>query len=261
MKDFENKYTTKTEHETEEFVLRRAKVYRLCGDGVNNLDDRIQVQVLPNFIGIPKEEFDNLPKYPAFFKNTFTPYKTIEEDGEKECDIVWVICTKDCHIGYILGLCNDFGLFSEKTFKNSYNWKEVKSYLEKRRALTGEFNYKDVVITFASQNADGGLVQGYDKRTGDWFVLNSTGAVITVQQKQIYMRVGSPANPASSGPVGFSSISMTPDKVLIKSPNFELDCQDVVLGKNGLTAGGLLGVVPCTGRNGVAVSAATNIHL
>ena len=33
------------------------------------------------------------------------------------------------------------------------------------------------------------------------------------------------------------------------------------LGKNGLTAGGLLGVVPCTGRNGVAVTAATNIHL
>ena len=39
-----------------EFVLRRAKVYKLCGDGNKIKDDRIQVKVLPNLLGIPKEE-------------------------------------------------------------------------------------------------------------------------------------------------------------------------------------------------------------
>lgn len=244
-----------------EFVLRRAKVYKLCGDGNKIKDDRIQVKVLPNLLGIPKEEYDNLPKYPPLFAGTFRPYNSIYDDGEDKCDLVWVICTKDCQVGYILGPYNPEGSFTDKKYKDSYNWKNIKTFLKQRQALPGSFSYNDIVVVTAVQTPTGGMIEGYNRKTGEWFILNSTGAIITVQQNQIYMRVGSPPDPVSAGPAAFSAITMTTDKVLIKSTNFELDCEDVVLGKNGLNAGGILGPVPCIGKNGVPVEPVTMIHL
>lgn len=260
MKDFFEAFKKKQPKENE-FVLRKAKVYKLCGDGDSSKDDRIQVKILPNFLGISKDEYDNLPKFPPMFAGTYRPYKTISKDGEENCDLVWVICTRDCQVGYILGPYNPFGSYPDSKYKNSYNFKDIKTFLKRRHALPKQFDYQDIVITTAFETDKGGLVQGYNRITGDWFTLNTTGAVITVQQDQIYMRVGSPPDPLSTGPVGFSAITLTTDKVLIKSPNFELDCQDVVLGKNGLTAGGLMGGTPCIGKNGVPVGPATNIHL
>ncbi len=254
-------FTKEKNDDKGEFVLRRAKVYKLCGDGDKKKDDRIQVKVLPNFLGMSENEYDNLPKYPPMFKGTYRPYKTIEKDGEKNCDLVWVVCTKDCHVGYVLGPYNGFGAWSDAEYQGSYNWKDIRTFLKRRHALPKEFEYKDIVITVAFETENGGLVQGYNRQTGDWFVLNTTGAILTVQQDKIYARVGSPPDPLSTGPVGFSSFTMTTDKFLIQSPNFELDCKDVVLGKNGLTAGGLLGEVPTIGKNGVSTIPASNIHL
>lgn len=215
----------------DELVLRKAKIWKLNGDN-NTKDDRIKVQVLPELAGISEEEKDSLPEYPPFFRGTFYP----GDEGE----LIWVVCTPDLQQGYILGGSNLFPIDNKYVKGASYNYSAVKNFLKQRQACPKDFEYENIVIDKCIMTEDGGICEGYNRKTGDWFLLNSTGAIITVQQDKIYMRVGSPPNPISSGPTGFSSLTMTTDYTKFKTPNFVVDAKTVTLGHHGqaLYAGG-----------------------
>jgi hypothetical protein len=252
---------------SDELVVRKAKIHKIMGPG----DDRLQVQPLPEFMKIASEEMDNLPIYPMFFKGTvITGDATIEDkkplksntEGEIKAEFVWCICTRDFSVGYVLGKMNVFGSgVKDEKYKDSYSWQNVKTFLAQRQALPKDFDYKNLIVTTFFATDRGGMINCYNRKTGDWVLLNTTGAILTVQQEQIYMRVGSPPNPVSSGPVGFSMIRMTGDKIHMKAPNIELEATDLVLGHHALNLGATLTQGPIIGRNGVAVVPIPDIHV
>jgi hypothetical protein len=256
---------------SDELVIRKAKIHKIMGPG----DDRLQVQPMPEFMKIPSEEKDNLPIYPMFIKGTMITGNSVSDDKspitsvtqssseeEHEVDCVWCLCTRDFSVGYVLGQANLFGSgIKDEVYEDSYSWEDVRTFLAQRQALPEDFDYKNLIVTTFFATDQGGMIDCYNRKTGDWVHLNTTGAIITVQQKQIYMRVGSPPNPVSSGPVGFSMIKMTGDKIHMKAPNIELEANDLVLGHHALNLGALLTQGPVIGRNGVAVVPISNIHV
>jgi hypothetical protein len=237
---------------SDEMVVRKAKIYKVCGP----LDDRLQVQILPELQNIPTDEMDDLPKYPPFIKGNVVTGKSHKEDGDK-AEFVWVICTPDLQVGYVLGKANIFGDPTKK-YPESYSWKDVKTFLRERRALPSDFDYKHVIIRNWVASDKGGLIEFYNYLTGDWGIINTSGSILTVQQKQIYIRVGTPGAGARAA---FSAITLTADRTHIKTPNFEVDADDSVLGHHNLNALGTVSSGVLIGKNGVSAQSISNIHL
>jgi hypothetical protein len=235
---------------SDELVFRKAKIYKVLGPK----DDRLQLQIFPECMGIPDEEMDDLPKYPPFIKGTVITGKSIKEDGD-EADSVWVLCTPDLQIGYVLGPSNIFGDPTKK-YPDSYSWKDVKSFLRERRALPDDFDYKHIRITNWVATDKGGLVEFYNYLTGDWGIINTSGSIFTLQQKQIYLRVGTPNSSSRSA---FSAITMNADKTHIKTPNFELDADMVILAHHNLKALGTVSSGVLIGKNGVSANVIDNV--
>lgn len=243
---------------SDELFIRKAKIYKILGPN----DDRLQVQPLPEFMGIKDEELENLPIWPMFHKGTMITGDSIKDHSDETAEFVWCLCTRDFSVGYILGKVNNFGSgIKEEKFPDSYSWKDVKTFLQQRQACPLDFDYKNLIVVTFFASDKGGLINCYNRKTGDWVLLNTTGSVLTVQQKEIYMRVGSPPNPVSSGPVGFSMIRLTGDKIHMKSPNIELECNDLVLGHNSMNLVGTLTQGPIIGRNGVSGIPVPTIHV
>lgn len=229
------------------FQLRRAKIVEILGDK----DDRIRVRVLGLNTGV--EDKDNLPCFFPFFQGTFTP-------GDVD-DLTWVVCTPDCQQGYYLGPVQIFTNNQKYIRTTAYNYQKIKTFLQQRKACPADFEYENIVIDKCVMSDKGGIVEGYNRKTGDWFLLNSTGAIITVQQQRIYIRVGSPPNPISSGPVGFSSLEMTTDQVEFKTPNFIVNADKVVLGHHGMNLAGMITETPSVGMNNIPVIKVDNISV
>lgn len=227
--------------------LRKAKIVELMKDD----DNRIRVRVLG--LNSNAEDKDNLPCFFPFFQGTYTP-------GD-EGDVIWVVCTRDCQQGYYLGQMPIFTSNKSYISKTAYGYKQIKKFLQQRKACPKDFSYKNIVIDKCTMSKEGGIVEGYNRKTGDWFLINSTGSIITVQQGRVYIRVGSPANPISSGPTGFSSIEMMTDQVEVKTPNFIVNADKVVLGHHGLNLAGMVTDSPCVGMNNVPVMKVDNISV
>lgn len=246
---------------SDEMIFRKAKIYKCLGVG----DDRLQVQIFPEFSNIDKDELDNLPKYPMFFSGTLVTGASQVEDGDK-AEYVWVLCTPDFQVGYVLGKAEVFGDSSKphKTTKssangNSYGYKNVKSFIAARRAIPEDFEYNHISVVRWFETDKGGHLECYNYMTGDWMILNTSGTILTLQQKRMYLRVGSP-DPAA-GPTAFSAITITPERIHIKSPNFEVDAQDTVLGHHNMMLSGTPASGPLIAKNGPFAMGLNNIHV
>jgi len=55
-------------------------------------------------------------------------------------DFVWIICTPDFQVGYILGKNNIFGDSTVK-YRDSYCWNNVRDYFTQTRAIPENFDY------------------------------------------------------------------------------------------------------------------------
>jgi hypothetical protein len=238
---------------SDEMVFRRAKIYKVLGPK----DDRLQVQVLPELMGIEDSEMDDLPKYPPFIKGTVITGKSHKDDGDK-AEYVWVLCTPDLQMGYILGKANTFGDTAKK-YPDSYSWSDVKSFLRERRALPEDFDYKHLTVINWVISDKGGFINCFNYLTGDYVLLNTSGTIFTMQQKRLYMRVGTPK--AGGGKTAFSAITMTTDKIHFKSPNIEFDAEDLVLAHNGLNGFGTASAGVLIGKNGISGNSVRNVHL
>ena len=221
-------------------------------------DDRLQVQVLPELQDISEKEMEDLPKYPPFEKGRVIQGKCHLEYGD-EAEYVWCLCTPDLQVGYILHKANVYGKNTEQ-YRDSNSYLDVKQFIIARRALPDDFDYNHIDVVKWYDTAQGGSIELYNYITGDWFLINRSGTILSVQQQEIHLRVGTPPNPPATGPVAHSSIIMVPDKIHFKSPNIEFHCDDLVLGKHGLQLGGILGLVPSM-DNGVPVIPCEGIHV
>ncbi len=234
---------------SDEFVIRRARIYKSLGPR----DDRLQVQIIPDMMGLDEAEMDNLPRYPPFIKGTVIQGKSIKEDGDKAED-VWVVCTPDYQVGYVLGKSNPFGDNTEKPkYPRSYNYDAVKKYMNGRRILPEDFDYSHSDVVHWVSTDQGGMIELYNYLTGDWLLMNSSGSIISVQQKRIFIRVGTPPDPPEAGPAAFSAMTMTESEVNFKCPNFVVDAQKVVLGKHSLQAAMMPAGAVLGGENGAIV--------
>lgn len=231
------------------FQLRRAKIVELLGDK----DNRIRVRVLGLNTGVSDDDKENLPCFFPFFQGTYIP-------GDVD-DLTWVVCTPDCQQGYYLGQMPIFSNQTKYINQSAYGYAKIKQFLTQRKACPSDFEYENIVIDKCVQSKKGGIVEGYNRKTGDWFLLNSTGAVITVQQGRIYLRVGSPADPLSAGPTGFSTMEMTTDQVEFKTTNFIVNAEKVTLGHHGMKLAGMITESPCVGMNNIPVIKVDNISV
>jgi hypothetical protein len=240
---------------SDDLKVYKAKIYKCLGPN----DDRLQVLPLP-LITIEKEEYKNLPRYPALIKGQVHTGRSIDEFDIDRADSVWVLCTPDFQLGYVLGRCNSFGDNTDKKWQYSYNWNNVKDFLYGRNATPEDFDYKHFDVRAMVMTDQGGMIEMINHQTGDWLLFNTSGSIITVQQKKIYIRTGTPPDPPEAGPAAFSAITMTPDKVLIKTPNFEVDAQQVQLAKHGMKLAGIPAGM-CLGKNGVSCQEISNISV
>jgi hypothetical protein len=235
--------------------LSKALIYKVLGPK----DDRLQVLPLA-MEGIEESEMKNLPRYPCWIKGQVITGKSIDKDGKENADQIWITSTPDFQLGYVVGRCNAFGENTNQKWPYSYNFKSVKDFLHGRSALPKDFDYSHYDVIRMVMTEDGGMIEMCNNRNGDWILLNTSGSIITVQQQKIYIRTGTPPNPPSAGPVGFSAITLTPDKIHMKTPNFEVDAKDTVLGHHNLDLAGITGGI-VMGKNGVNVQQISNIHV
>jgi len=230
---------------SDDMRIYRANIYEVMGPN----DDRLKVRPLPHFIGIPKDEEEFLPMYPPFEKGTLVTGKSEKFDGEK-AEQVWVLATPDFQLGYVLFKANPFGENVPKRYAWSYDYNKVKAFVAARRAKPEDFDYDhlDVVKWYATE--EGGAIELFNHRTGDWYLINSSGSIITVQQKRIYMRVGTPPDPMSAGPVGYSSITMNADEIVMDSSNIVMKGRKIILGHGNQNVVGTTSSAPIIGYNG-----------
>ena len=232
----------------DELKLYKAIIYSTLGPG----DDRLQV--LPLVLeGINESEMKNLPRYPSWVKGQVVTGKSIKKDGKDKADRVWIVASSDFQVGYVIGKCNAFGENTSEKWPYSYNYREIKDFLYGRQCLPKDFtieNYDRWDVVKMVMTDEGGMIEICNNRNGEWALINTSGSMITIQQQKIYIRTGSPPNPPSSGPAGFSAITMTPDKILIKCSNFELDSKKTILGHNNLMITGTPSEPFILGTNG-----------
>jgi hypothetical protein len=235
-----------------ELVLRKARIYDILDQDNNQL----KVWPLPDLAGISEDEYDNLPVFQPFHPGTYVSGRTVKKDGKEKADLVWCVCTRDFQTGYILGLCSQFYWDDDQKAKaSSVRFDKLANYCRERKCWASDFKYEDLVVVKATQNpSSGGLIEFYNRNTGDWFLINTTGAMISVQRSKIYLRVGSPGK-------SFSSIDMSGNSIDFKTNEVHFSkCQSITLGHSGM----LLATIPggtCIGRNGVMVNNAPNIHV
>jgi hypothetical protein len=245
---------------SDEFVIRKAKIHSVHGPG----DDRLKLLILPELQNVSPDEYHDLPIYPPFIKGTVITGRDMLNDGHN-AEFVWVICTPDLSVGYVLGKSNPFADMNDpartKFREHSYNYHSIKTFLQNRQALPENFDYHRLMVINWVATEDGGMLNCYNYITGDWVLLNTSGTIITVQQQQIYMRCGTPPNPVESGPAAFSSIRMTPGELEFIAPNITFrNYQKLMLGH------GTNNVLGCpapilVGKNGVSSSINPNIFV
>ena len=242
---------------SDDLHVYKAVIYKNLGPN----DDRLQVRIIPNMLGIKNEELDFLPRYPAFIKGQMITGYTEYDKGIKDASRVYVLATSDFTVGYILGLANDFEGNTEARFKESIHWRKIKSFLTERSIKPDDFEYCDIqIVTRTSEKDSGGLLILYNFRTGDYFILNQSGTFLTIQSNKIVMRVGSPGSPGEN--VNFSQIKMTGERIEIITPTLDITSPEVFLGHSGAYVAATNapeGIA--VGVDGITFGSVTTIHV
>lgn len=245
--------------------IYRARVY----DVGKELDDRLQVRIMPYMADYPDIESENLPRYPSMFKgqvlSCFTEKNPNPETGLP--DWVFVAATEDFMVGYVIGLANQFYTCNDTPYIDSYGYKYVQDFISSRGLDTSFVNYDEMVVEkwitnskSDSSNPGGGMVEMYNYKTGEKYYINTSGTCLILQFDKIYMRVGNPSGSNSSSTEKFSQIQMDAGSIEFKTELFNVDAKNVVLGHHGLNVVGTTGSLGVS-MEGVDFNPVTNITI
>ena len=214
---------------SDELKIYKANIYKILGTG----DDRLQVRILPYMMDIPNSELDNLPKYPPFIKGRVIVGNSEVADGKDKADRVYVACTPDFGFGFILGIANEFEGNTKSQFTGSYSYHNLSSFLAQRGAKPSDFDYENIDVEINDQgDGTGGIMEFHNRKTGDFFIVNTSGTFFTVQRDQIIMRVGSPPELPGGSNI-FSQIKMTSTNVEVSTKVFDVSATNIILGHHG----------------------------
>lgn len=193
-------------------------------------NDRLEVRIIPHMVGLPAG--DPLPKYPPFFKGQVVTGKSEVKDEPANADYVWVAATPDFTVGFVIGLANIYERPTQN-YSNSYNYKDIVQGLMDMGLTQSYIDYKDLYVQYWHQN----YIEMVNSRSGDKYIIQSTGNVIAIEKNQIYLRVGvgkgASAEPPEE-PNRYSAIRITRDELSIVSPHIRLKGKTISIGEGGL---------------------------
>lgn len=195
----------------------------------NSGDDRLQVRVLPqmqNYMTLPD---DQCPKWSFFFRDEFYTGTGAAND------YVWVICSDDFTVGYILGTANYTTYSSESTL---YKQKSIPSDLMKAvkesiATLRGEqYSFKNLKVTFWNNDS----VHFIERDTG--------GSIVAFRNGTLYL-----ARPDEFAIImGETKFTMSKQKgISLSGTSIKLGSNDVFVGNK--TDGRILVTTGMTGDN------------
>lgn len=213
--------------------------------------DSLQVRILPNQISV--EDNSLLPWYAPLIKGQVIKCKSEIIDGKENAESVWVVTNDEFNTGYVLDVCNEQASTIDGDMVGSIDYKSLFSHVSRLGLNTDKFKYEDLKVIFSSFTEDGGVIELYNFRTGDLFIINSSGAALALNQEMAVLRVGSPEGKRSI-------ISLTPGEINIKANHIHLDGQTVTIGHHGMKVAMLPEGAQAIAVNGQAILAAENIN-
>jgi hypothetical protein len=229
----------------------KARIYKDLGAK----DNRLQVRPIPELVGISTDEEENLPKFPCLFSDQVIKGKTEVDFGSESADIVGIISVPDFSYGFVLGLINYSEGNTNQPMSNTYSFNDIKKFLNDRSCLPKDFDSKNIYIQHWNEYIDetgkdqGGLVEFFNNKTGEKFIMLTSGTVFALTKEKIFLRIGK----GDSNPTGgkqFSSITMEPASIRVITSSFIVDADNVKLGNHGLHLVGTYGTLIPTAVEG-----------
>lgn len=254
-------YDTNTRNGSENDVrlqFYRARVYNTLDEN----DDRLQVRILPFMENISTLEEANLPCFPSIRKGEVMHLRSEKAVGKEKADYVMVLANNHFTIGYIFCKLNECS-GPNKSYAHLFScqFSKMQDYLSKKDQDISNFNYEDIYVTnWDFDETTGGYVDCYNIKTGDKYILNSSGTLIVIAQNKVYINVGSPAKNINDSN-DFSDVEITPSKIEMRSRNIVIDAKDNLrLGTHGLKLAGFSGVIPANFK-GQSIIPISNINV
>jgi hypothetical protein len=245
MRDSQDLSKRRKSASSDDLQFYKARIYKNVAVG----DDRLQVRPIPQLADIT--EVECLPVFPPLQKGKIIRGKTEVEEGPISADLVLIVSTPDFHFGYVIDVLNKFESNDLETkMSDSYDYDSLKTYLNDKQILPSSFSWEDLRFQHWSEEFDdngetvGGICEFYNFRTGDKFILSTTGYIFALTGDKVLLRVGA----GDSDPLGgkkCSFLQMTPEKILFSGPCFQLDCELVRLSNGALKVLGTnAGLIP-----------------
>lgn len=217
-------------------------------------NDMVHCRIIPKHLTVPENEKDNLPWFPPFIKGTVVKCKSEKDDGKASAECVWVVATEDFHFGYVLGLANPAGGLDGEGFgPHSYNYNEAMKMVATNGMDTSTFSYEDMQVVFFGMTKDGGILECYNFRTGDFYLITGSGTSIIMKQEQIHIRCGSPNELHSSIDLTPGNISMDADNIIINGK------KAVNLGMEGMSVAMIPADCPPLSVDGISICSSGHI--
>lgn len=227
--------------------------------------DKVKVRIIPDLLDVnPKD----LPSFPMWNPTELIHGLSEEESGDAgSAERVWVVCTDDYQFGFVLGVAGtSSGPFLEK---NSLTWPYslFKTHAKRMGTNGNALLYKDLCVLYTNvhsmtrayaagkaeakmQYATSGTPAAFildvvNWKTGDRWIMHQSGTCIYFGQSSLVLRVGSPGKQ-------HSTITQTCDTITIKAKNVVLDGEHTSLGKHGMKACAMQGVIPIA-KDGMSI--------
>lgn len=231
-----------------QLYFRRASLY--SNSTLNK--DKLKVRILPDMVGLDKKE---LPFY-GMFNSTELIHGLAEEDtyDYQKSTKLWVLCTSDYKSGFIFSEDNSDNDISSNKSSISWPFKSFYTHVSRMGLNTNSFNYKELKVIYTNTpyynmfSVSGvtekksiktaGMIDVTNTRTGERWIMLSSGTCIAIMQDGLHFRVGSPSLD------GRSTIDITPNEIYIKSKNIVLDAEHTSLGRHGMNVAGFQGCIP-----------------
>lgn len=208
--------------------------------------DMLQIRIIPDMSNIEDPD-NNLPYYAPFNPTTIIKGVSEKDSGkESKATQVWVLCTNDFKIGWVFSEANDQYEINEKNVRFPWTFNAFKNHILRQHISTSGWKYEELKVMFSNapfvRNYDSGgtpetavSLDVINVRTGERAIMLQSGTSITIMQKGIKLRAGSP----DSSP---SIIDITPEKIDMVANTISLwGRNSTSLGKHGMQVPGMLG--------------------
>lgn len=208
-------------------------------------DNRIKVRILP-FMETESYDIDMLPSFPPLFKGTCLNGYSENNDGSKKAENVLVLSNSEWTFGWVICKSNCFNI-NNSSEDGMVPWQNIgydfiKDNIQhlkfEKNLISPDYDFENLVIqtlVFENEgNVKGGMIEFYNYKSGDKYILHSSGTGIAITAGGVKIFAGPQnlsGNEASLENGKCSSITLEPDRLSIR-------CRDIVFDTNNISFGG-----------------------